>query len=91
MTTTAVPPTAPRAARRLRLGGAEPRHVLLAVFLYAFFAVFMIWPIVQIVAGGFVRRGGGVTLDYVRLVFQRPRAAPRTAQRRGHRASASRC
>ena len=47
-------------------------HWLLAATLYLFFAVFLIWPIVQVVATGFTGRGGSFTLRYVLLVFRDP-------------------
>jgi iron(III) transport system permease protein len=53
-------------------GRAKPLHVTLAGFLYAFFAVFLLWPIFEVVRGGFARPGGGLTLEYVALVFQDP-------------------
>jgi iron(III) transport system permease protein len=40
--------------------------------LYAFFAVFLIWPIVQVLATGFRNKSGGFTLNYVGLIFQDP-------------------
>ena len=54
------------------VGRATPLHTLLAVLLYVFFAVFLIWPIVQVVATGFLRKDGSFTLDYVRLIFADP-------------------
>ena len=51
---------------------AKPFHIFLALLLYLFFAVFLLWPIVQIVRTGFVRRDGGVTLEYIRLIFADP-------------------
>ncbi len=54
------------------VGRAKPSHVLMAVLLYAFFAVFLIWPIVQVVSSGFLRRDGTFTLRYLSLVFQDP-------------------
>ncbi|MGE5607779.1 MAG: ABC transporter permease, partial [Bacillota bacterium] len=42
------------------------------VLLYAFFTIFLIWPIVQVVATGFISKDGGLTLSYVRLVFRDP-------------------
>src|SRR5687768_3411655 len=54
------------------VGRAKPLHVLLAALLYAFFAVFLIWPIVQVVATGFYRAGEGFTFDYVALIFRDP-------------------
>ena len=52
--------------------GAKSRHVLLAALIYAFFAVFLIWPIVQVVYTGFLGDDGSLTFDYVSLVFQSP-------------------
>jgi iron(III) transport system permease protein len=54
------------------IGRATPLHTLLAALLYVFFAVFLIWPIVQVVATGFLRKDGSFTLDYVRLIFADP-------------------
>ena len=69
-TTPAVVP----AHRPLGAARGRPNHVHLALasLLFAFFAVFLVWPIFQVVAGGFVRPGGGVTFGYVALVFQDP-------------------
>ena len=53
-------------------GRAKLSHLLLAGGLYAFFAVFLIWPIVQIVKTGFVRSDGRPTLAYVALIFRDP-------------------
>jgi iron(III) transport system permease protein len=47
-------------------------HHALAILLYGFFAIFLIWPIWQVVSSGFVRRGHGFTLEYVRLIFTDP-------------------
>jgi iron(III) transport system permease protein len=47
-------------------------HVLLSILLYVFFAVFLIWPIVQVVATGFMAKEGGLTLKYVGLIFRDP-------------------
>jgi len=49
---------------------AKPLHVGLAAVLYVFFAVFLIWPIIQIVAVGFRNKSGGFTLAYVQLIFR---------------------
>jgi len=46
--------TAPEAAS-IREPRAKRLHVWLSVGLYAFFAVFLLWPILQVVAGGFLR------------------------------------
>jgi iron(III) transport system permease protein len=54
------------------VGRARPLHVGMALFLYLFFAVFLLWPVVQIVRTGFVRQDGRITLDYVRLIFSDP-------------------
>lgn len=54
------------------IGRAQPLHVLLAVLVYVFFAVFLIWPIAQIVYTGFVSPGGGLTLAYFKLIFADP-------------------
>ena len=48
------------------------RHWAIAIALYAFFAVFMIWPIAQILRAGFTATTGGFTLRYVSLIFQNP-------------------
>ncbi len=47
-------------------------HWLLAAVLLAFFGVLLIWPILQIVATGFRRPGGRLTLAYVELIFKDP-------------------
>jgi iron(III) transport system permease protein len=67
----AQPPSA-RARGGSFLAGVKPLHLSLAAMLYLFFAVFLIWPIVQTVATGFLRKGGGFTLEYVRLIFLDP-------------------
>jgi len=43
-----------------------------AGLLYAFFAVFLVYPIWRVVAAGFTTRGGQFTLVYVRLIFADP-------------------
>ena len=57
----------------MRSGGerATPLHLALAAGLYALFAVFLLWPILQVIHGGFVR-DGGVTFQFVALVFRDP-------------------
>src|SRR3954447_6665786 len=59
---------------RDRLGGFRFRRsdVLLAALLYAFFGVFLIWPIAQVVYTGFVTPGGSLTFRYVGLIFASP-------------------
>ena len=54
------------------IGRAKPSHVLMALGLYAFFGVFLFWPIAQIVKTGFVRSNGQFTSEYVRLIFRDP-------------------
>jgi iron(III) transport system permease protein len=40
--------------------------------LYVFFALLLVWPIVQIVRTGFTRPDGGLTLVYLKLIFRDP-------------------
>jgi len=47
-------------------------HLLLTALLYSIFAIFLIWPIWQVVSTAFTSKEGGLTLDYVRLVFRDP-------------------
>src|SRR5688572_1261798 len=49
---------------------AKRLHIGLSVLLYLFFAVFLIWPIIQIVAVGFRSKSGGFTFAYVFLIFR---------------------
>ena len=65
-------PGRPAARGRAGRTRSNPVQLTLAALLFAFFAVFLVWPILQVVAGGFVRPGGGVTVGYVALVFQDP-------------------
>jgi iron(III) transport system permease protein len=44
-------------------------HWTLAILLFVFFGLFLIWPIVQVLATGFMDKNGGFTLAYVRLIF----------------------
>jgi iron(III) transport system permease protein len=57
-----------------RRGSEEPStlHRFLAAGLYVFFAVLLIWPIVQIVRAGFTRPDGSLTPEYFLLIFQDP-------------------
>lgn len=48
---------------------ADAVHWSLTVFLYLFFALFLVWPLLQIVWTGFASRTGWFTLEYVRLIF----------------------
>ena len=50
---------------------AKPLHVALAAGLYMLLAVFLLWPIVQVIHGGFVG-SEGFTLRFVGLVFRDP-------------------
>ncbi len=47
-------------------------HVVVAVGLLVFFGVFLILPIVNVVATGFRGRDGGFTLEYLRLILTNP-------------------
>lgn len=51
------------------IGRAQPLHILLMLAVYAFFAVFLIWPIAQIVLTGFTTPDGHLTLRYLGLIF----------------------
>ena len=62
-----VTPSTPHARRR-----PGRLHLWLSVGLYAFFAVFLLWPIAQVIAGGFARGDGRPTLSFIALVFQDP-------------------
>ncbi|HWE02010.1 MAG TPA: iron ABC transporter permease [Tepidisphaeraceae bacterium] len=70
------PSTPPGRAKRRggfpSIGRHKPAHILMAAGLYVFFAVFLIWPIVQIVATGFTRGDGRLTGEYVALIFRDP-------------------
>jgi iron(III) transport system permease protein len=50
----------------------QPLHVALAAMLFALFAVVLVWPVGRVIQGGFVRPGGGPTLEFVALVFRDP-------------------
>jgi iron(III) transport system permease protein len=74
MTVADTQPTLP-ITRRPRLLGRdafEPRHTILAGLLLAFFGVFLIWPIVNVVAQGFLAPDGSLTLEFVRRVLADP-------------------
>lgn len=47
-------------------------HSILAGCLYVFFAVLLIWPILQIVKTGFTRPSGSLTPEYLLLIFRDP-------------------
>jgi iron(III) transport system permease protein len=74
MTTTAVTTETAPAPTAMPARGARAKrlHVWLSAGLYAFFAVFLLWPILQVIAGGFFRSDGRPTLGFVALVFQDP-------------------
>jgi iron(III) transport system permease protein len=63
-------PRAPRANRSRTARRPTLLHSVLAGGLYFFFAVFLIWPILQIVRTGFTRPNGSLTLDYLLLIFR---------------------
>lgn len=60
----------PPRARGGRFAQAKPAHLVTAALLYAFFGLFLIWPILNVVREG-VRdpQTGGLTLEYIRLIF----------------------
>jgi iron(III) transport system permease protein len=47
-------------------------HRLISLGLYAFFALFFLWPIFRILTRGFETRNGNFTLQYVGLIFSDP-------------------
>ena len=53
-------------------GRAKPLHLSMAGGLYLFFAVFLLWPIAQIVRVGLVGKDGHFTWEYVNLIFSDP-------------------
>jgi len=53
-------------------GRVAKSHWALAIFLYVVFAVFLVWPIGQVVRTGFVGHDGGFTFRYVGLIFSDP-------------------
>ena len=54
------------------LGRARKSHLAVAAGLYLFFAVFLLWPIVQIVKTGFFDANGRFTGRYIALIFSDP-------------------
>jgi iron(III) transport system permease protein len=50
----------------------SPLHLSLLLAVYAFFAVFLLWPIGQIVYTGFVTPDGHPTTAYLQLIFSDP-------------------
>jgi len=50
----------------------RPSHWLLTGVLLVFFAVCLIWPIVQVTLSGFQKPDGTFTLSFVKLVFSDP-------------------
>jgi iron(III) transport system permease protein len=63
----------PRRARgRSSTAPPSAAHLALTAALYVFFALFLILPIVWVVAAGFVNKRGAFTLTYVSLIFQNP-------------------
>src|SRR5579871_493893 len=72
MTTITRDSVLPYIRRAPRVVSERPQtlHRFTAAFLYLFFAVFLIWPILQIVKTGFTRTSGGFTFEYFVLIFQ---------------------
>src|SRR3954451_10084443 len=71
----AMPLTRAVGGARGRSSAAAPPnavHLALTAGLYLFFGVFLILPIVWVVAAGFVNKRGAFTLTYVGLIFQNP-------------------
>ena len=71
-THTAASPRRHRLRRARRSAPATPSHIALSFFLYLFFALLLIWPIVQIVRTGFTRPDGSFTTTYLLLIFHDP-------------------
>src|SRR6187397_2532565 len=57
---------------RFGIGRASPLHLTLAALLVAFFLIFLIWPILNVVMTGFRTRDGAFTLEYLRLILTNP-------------------
>jgi iron(III) transport system permease protein len=75
MTSIAQEPLLARARPPARRGTRQPAqrfHIALTWFLYLFFGVLLVWPIVQIVRTGFTRPDGSFTFTYFLLIFQDP-------------------
>ena len=72
MTTATQHPILPYTRRAPHRATERPQtlHRFTAAFLYLFFAVFLLWPIFQIVKTGFTRPSGAFTLDYFILIFK---------------------
>ena len=51
---------------------AKPLHVVLAALLLALLGVLLLYPIVTVIRGGFIRPGGVPTFEYVAIVFRDP-------------------
>jgi iron(III) transport system permease protein len=61
-----------RARERSSAVPPSAAHLVLTALLYLFFALFLILPIVWVVAAGFVNQRGAFTLTYVGLIFRNP-------------------
>ena len=59
-------------ALRTGLLGPRPSHALVALVLLAFLVVTMIWPLLNVVAAGFLTSDGRFTTAYLRLVLTDP-------------------
>jgi iron(III) transport system permease protein len=66
------PPRRVSWAAMTRMGGASPLHMAMAAGLLVFFALFLLWPIFNVVATGFRTRDGAFTLDYLKLIMTSP-------------------
>jgi iron(III) transport system permease protein len=60
-----------RWARLPVVGQSRPLHLFLALLLFAFFALFLIWPVLSVLSTGF-HDSSGFTLDYLALVLRNP-------------------
>jgi iron(III) transport system permease protein len=61
-------------ASRVRQGalGPNPRHALGAALLFAFLFLTLIWPLLNVIAAGFMTSDGHFTTDYLKLVLADP-------------------
>jgi iron(III) transport system permease protein len=50
----------------------KPLHLALAAALCALFALFLVWPVLEVIHGGFIRSSGAPTLEFVSIVFRDP-------------------
>jgi len=57
---------------RERVLGPNPRHGAIAIALLLLLLVVLIWPLLEVLAAGFLRSDGGFTSEYLRLVLANP-------------------